>query len=222
LILIKKINNLKLYISILILTYMKEISIILISYLIGSISFAYIFGKLFKGIDIRKKGTKNAGASNVFLTVGKIAGILTLTGDFTKGAAAVLLAKYFLMPNYIIIIAGAAAIIGHIFPIFLKFKGGKGIATTIGMMIPLIPRELLFALGILIILSLLFKRLLLAQLIALGILPFLALYLHRSQTIIIGVFIIILVRFVIDINYFKKKLFSKDYYYKLMKRFKGN
>ena len=197
---------------------MKEVAIILIGYLLGSISFAYIFAKLFKGIDIRKYGTKNAGTSNVFITVGKTAGILTLIGDLAKGAAAVLIAMYFTMPEYIIILAGIAAILGHIFPIFLKFKGGIGVATSMGMMIPLVPIELLISLGVLVILSLLIKRLLLVQLISLSIIPFLALYYNKSLTILIGISIVILLRWIMGIYFHKKNLISTKQYYKLMKK----
>ncbi len=202
---------------------MKEAAIILISYLLGSISFAYIFAKLFKGIDIRKYGTKNAGTSNVFLVVGKTAGILTLIGDLAKGAAAVLIAIYFAMPEYIVILAGTAAILGHIYPIFLQFRGGKGTATFLGMMIPLVPIELLISLGILILLSLITKRLLLAQLISLTIIPFLAGYFYnRSLTIVIGISLIILSGWIIGIYVHKKNLISTKHYYKLMKKLSLN
>ena len=185
--------------------------ILIVSYLIGSISFSYIIAKLVKGIDIRKYGTKNAGTSNVFLVVGPVAGILTLIGDVGKGAVAVFLAQWLAMPDYIILLAGISAIVGHCFPIFLKFKGGKGMATSFGVIIPLAPIELLIVLGILVLLAFIIKRLTLSLLVSLSLLPLLAWYFNRSLTIIIGIGIIVLSRWVIDAFNFKEVLAGTDY-----------
>lgn len=190
---------------------MNEILVIVIGYLLGSVSFSYIITHLFKGVDIRKHGTKNAGATNVFLVVGTFAGILTLIGDIVKGTVAVLLAQFLFMPEYIVILAGISAIIGHCFSIFLKFKGGKGMATTIGMFIPLIPTELIVALLIWIFLIFLLKRLSLSGIIALTFLPFLALYFDRSITIIIGVAILIVSRWIINLINFNNLISGEDY-----------
>lgn len=113
------------------------ILIALISYLIGSISFAVIFSKKIAGFDVREKGSKNAGATNVLRTVGKKAAILTLICDLLKGVLAVsiaiLAAKIWTEINVEILkyLAGLFAIIGHTIPIYYGFRGGKGVATAL-------------------------------------------------------------------------------------------
>ena len=108
---------------------------ILLPYLIGSISFSYIAGKLFAGIDIREHGSNNAGATNVYRTLGLKAFLFASFFDILKGVAAVLLTIHFYPENEILIILSAVAVIvGHNWPVFFGFKGGKGIATTIGVL----------------------------------------------------------------------------------------
>ena len=109
------------------------------AYLIGSIPPAYITGRLIKGIDIRQVGTRNMGAMNVFYQVGFAAGLLVLAVDIGKGAAAVALARWLGVPEIAAWLAGAAAVIGHSFPVFLKFHGGRGGATCIGILVFLMP-----------------------------------------------------------------------------------
>ncbi|MDD5338528.1 MAG: glycerol-3-phosphate acyltransferase [Dehalococcoidales bacterium] len=110
------------------------------SYLIGSFPTAYLIGKLRKKEDIRKVGSKNMGAMNVFYKVGVIEGLVVLTIDILKGAAGVAVAKY-LGSDYIVVqmLGGFLAVVGHNLPIFLKFKGGKGGATAIGVLIFFMP-----------------------------------------------------------------------------------
>lgn len=110
----------------------------LFSYLLGSIPFGYLIAKREK-INVRNHGSGNVGATNVFRTVGKKAGILTLTGDFLKGLIPILMALYITQSEYIIGMVGILAILGHIYPIFLKFKGGKGVATSLGVFIGIMP-----------------------------------------------------------------------------------
>ncbi|NLC87522.1 MAG: glycerol-3-phosphate 1-O-acyltransferase PlsY [Clostridiaceae bacterium] len=112
----------------------------IVAYLIGSISFSVIFSKKMAGFDVREKGSGNAGTTNVLRTVGKKAAILTLLCDALKGVVAVLIAYVvglFINENKEILIqlAGIFVIIGHTFPIFFKFKGGKGIATALGVLL---------------------------------------------------------------------------------------
>jgi len=118
---------------------------IIIGYLLGSIPSAYLAGRLRKGIDIREVGSKNMGAMNVFYQVGPMEAVLVTLADLGKGVGAILLVRW-LSGNPLISpfdlltgIAGVAAIIGHIFPVFLKFHGGKGAATAIGILIFLMP-----------------------------------------------------------------------------------
>lgn len=122
---------------------------IIIGYLIGSISPSYILGRLMKGIDIRKYGTKNAGASNAFKTIGKTAGIITVVFDMTKAAFAMLITYLMIYgteysfanlagtPFAIMCLAGFAAICGHNWPFYMQFKGGKGAAAAWGIILAL-------------------------------------------------------------------------------------
>lgn len=105
----------------------------------GSIPFGLVISKFGYGVDIRKHGSKNIGAANVLRTVGILPGILTLVGDFIKGGASVFLARFLGAGDLIIILAGLAAIVGHSWPIFLKFKGGKGVATATGVILVMMP-----------------------------------------------------------------------------------
>lgn len=114
-----------------------------IAYLLGSISFAVIFTKKFAGFDVREKGSGNAGSTNVLRTAGKKAAICTLICDILKGVVAVLIglligviAKADINTKAMIIqTAGVCVVIGHTFPVFFKFKGGKGVATALGVLL---------------------------------------------------------------------------------------
>lgn len=116
---------------------MYYILVIFCAYLIGCSSMSFYLAKL-KGVDIRSKGTKNLGASNALTLMGWKAGILVGIHDIGKAALAVLLANY-LFPElpYIGAVAGVACILGHIFPFYLRFKGGKGFASFLGMTLAL-------------------------------------------------------------------------------------
>ncbi|MBF0478470.1 MAG: glycerol-3-phosphate 1-O-acyltransferase PlsY [Candidatus Omnitrophica bacterium] len=112
---------------------------IFLSYLIGSIPTAYIFGKFYKGIDIRQHGSGNVGATNVFRVLGKVPGSIVLILDILKGVIAVILLSSVFSCNDVwqLIALSLAAVCGHNWTIFLKFKGGKGIATSLGVLIAL-------------------------------------------------------------------------------------
>ena len=110
------------------------------AYVLGSIPFGLILAKLFGGTDVRKGGSGNIGATNVARVVGPVAGILTLILDVAKGSAAVLLAAELSQVSATwMMIAALAALVGHCFPVWLKFKGGKGVATAAGMFLVLCP-----------------------------------------------------------------------------------
>lgn len=113
---------------------------ILVSYLIGAIPTAYILGKLFKGIDLRQYGSGNVGATNAWRILGKGVGTATLLIDILKGLVAVtVIARFF---HTTPLVCGLAAIIGHNFPAYLKFRGGKGVAATVGVFLGLAPEIL--------------------------------------------------------------------------------
>jgi glycerol-3-phosphate acyltransferase PlsY len=112
---------------------------LVISYLIGAIPTAYIFGRLYKGIDIRQHGSGNVGATNVFRVLGKKPGIIVLTLDIIKGIVPVVLVADLLGlgHNTARIFMAFCAVAGHNWTVFLKFKGGKGVATSLGVLIGL-------------------------------------------------------------------------------------
>lgn len=117
------------------------ILVALIAYLIGSVSFSVIFTKKIAGFDVREKGSKNAGSTNVLRTAGKGIAILTLICDILKGVVAVLLALGIGKMDgsehteYLVQIAGLMVVLGHTFPVFFGFKGGKGVATSLGIIL---------------------------------------------------------------------------------------
>ena len=119
------------------------ITVAIVAYVIGSINFAVIFSRKFAGFDVREKGSKNAGTTNVLRTVGKKVAALTLVCDILKGVAAILVAlsAQIMWEGFDITvlkyIAGFMVILGHTFPIFFEFRGGKGVATAIGVLLML-------------------------------------------------------------------------------------
>lgn len=116
-----------------------DYAFILLGYLLGSIPFGLVLAKLAGYGDIRKIGSGNIGATNVLRTGNKPLALLTLICDSGKGAAAALGTAYFINNELIILASAGAAILGHMFPIWLKFKGGKGVATTLGTVLAISP-----------------------------------------------------------------------------------
>jgi glycerol-3-phosphate acyltransferase PlsY len=128
------------------------------AYLIGSIPFGMLLAKLFGGVDVRKAGSGNIGATNVARVAGLLPGILTLVLDGVKGAAAVWLAARFANESALwMTVAGLSALLGHCFPVWLRFRGGKGVATAAGMFLALCWPAALGAIGV-FILVVLFSR----------------------------------------------------------------
>jgi glycerol-3-phosphate acyltransferase PlsY len=115
------------------------IFIALFGYLLGSVPTGLLLAKLFSKVDPRKSGSKNIGATNIFRTAGKTLGILTLIGDLLKGAIPVWIAIQWGESYLWIAISGLSPFLGHVFPIFLGFKGGKGVATALGIYLVISP-----------------------------------------------------------------------------------
>ena len=119
----------------------ESVIVAIIAYLIGSVNFSVILSKKMAGFDVREKGSGNAGTTNMLRAVGKKAAAITLVCDILKGVVAILLAMFIanIVKNsngaLLVQIAGVAVILGHTFPIFFKFKGGKGVATSLGVLI---------------------------------------------------------------------------------------
>ncbi|WP_294508943.1 glycerol-3-phosphate 1-O-acyltransferase PlsY [uncultured Victivallis sp.] len=142
------------------------------SYLIGAIPFGYLIGRL-HGIDIRKVGSGNIGATNVTRTVGKVQGKICFFLDFFKGALPVALVNSVFTQDTanLALAAGLAVILGHIFPIYLKFRGGKGVATAAGVALALAPYPLLCALLVWLVTFLTTRYVSLASIVAAAALP---------------------------------------------------
>jgi glycerol-3-phosphate acyltransferase PlsY len=175
---------------------------VVIAYLIGSIPTAYIFGKVLKGFDIRQHGSGNVGATNVFRTIGKIPGIIVLVIDFLKGAVVVTLLPLALKKLFpgtsipyedIYIFLGAAAIAGHIWTVFLRFKGGKGVATTAGVMVGLFPVIFLIGLVVWVVVFAIWKYVSLASIAAAVSLPILAVLTGKDLKIVLFMAILCMV-----------------------------
>jgi acyl phosphate:glycerol-3-phosphate acyltransferase len=134
---------------------MRPVLVIVAAYLLGSIPFGYLVVRALAGVDVRETGSGGTGATNVSRRVGKAAGAITLLLDLAKGVAAVALAQWLLTSDYGVnwFVAGAAVavILGHCFPVWLRFRGGKGVATGIGVFLSLAPLAVVLA-GVLFLL----------------------------------------------------------------------
>jgi glycerol-3-phosphate acyltransferase PlsY len=117
--------------------------LLLAAYLLGSVSFSYLIVRLLQGRDVRTVGSGNAGATNVLRTAGKLPGIAALLLDLGKGVAAVVAARALEAPPPVVGGCAVAVVLGHVFPVFLGFRGGKGVATAAGAMAALAPHAFL-------------------------------------------------------------------------------
>jgi len=149
---------------------MDDLMVVGAAYLLGSVSFAVLMSKLFKLPDPRSYGSGNPGATNVLRSGKKTAALLTLLGDSAKGWLAVFLAQKFTPADAfqpeLIALAAIAVFVGHIFPVFLRFQGGKGVATALGVLLALNPLLGLAALLTWLVVARLFKLSSLAALVA--------------------------------------------------------
>jgi len=153
---------------------------IVIGYLLGSIPFAYIAGRLKKVVDIRQVGGGNMGVLNTIRQIGPAVGFPVLVADIAKGAVAVLIARWLDISLIWIFVAGFAAIVGHNWPVFLKFRGGKGAAATLGVLAALFPIELVISFGIIIVVVIITSNVRLAIFIGLAFLPIIVWRLNGS------------------------------------------
>lgn len=142
------------------------------AYLLGAIPFGLLLGKVFGGADVRKAGSGNIGATNVARVAGPVAGVFTLALDAAKGAAAVWLAGRFANDSAAwMTIAGLAALAGHCFPIWLGFRGGKGVATAAGVFLALCPLALLGSLTLFLLVVLFWRYVSLGSIAAAASMP---------------------------------------------------
>ena len=116
-----------------------DVAVVAGAYLLGSFSFGLFVARWYGQANLRESGSGNIGATNVARTVGRTPAVLTLLGDSAKGCVAVLVAQGWGASPTVTALAALAAVIGHMFPVYHRFQGGKGVATSLGVMIPLLP-----------------------------------------------------------------------------------
>jgi glycerol-3-phosphate acyltransferase PlsY len=170
---------------------MPSLVALLLAYLIGSISFAVLVSRAMGLSDPRSYGSGNPGATNVLRSGNKLAAILTLAGDAAKGAVAVLLAQAFAarfgFTGLVITCAGLAAFIGHLYPVFHRFQGGKGVATAAGVLLALSPALGLCTLGTWLLVAAITRYSSLAALLAAVCAPFFAWWLFGADAVIVPI-----------------------------------
>jgi glycerol-3-phosphate acyltransferase PlsY len=170
---------------------MPSLIALLLAYLIGSISFAVLVSRTMGLSDPRSYGSGNPGATNVLRSGNKLAAILTLVGDAAKGAVAVLLAQAFAarfgFSTLVITCAGLAAFIGHLYPVFHRFQGGKGVATAAGVLLALSPALGLCTLGTWLLVAVITRYSSLAALLAAVCAPLFAWWLFGVDAVIVPI-----------------------------------
>jgi acyl phosphate:glycerol-3-phosphate acyltransferase len=174
---------------------MKEIIVIIIAYLIGSIPTALIVSKHFFGIDIREYGSGNMGTTNTFRVLGPRFGTIVMVGDILKGIFAV--ALYNFLPYYLsneidrtnlMIGLGLAAVVGHIYPVWAQFRGGKGVATLFGMLLAIQPVVAVSCVGVFLLVLFLTRYVSLSSILAGVALPICVLWVYNEKEIFYRVF----------------------------------
>ncbi len=183
---------------------MKELLLISCAYLIGSIPSALIISKAYFGIDIRDYGSGNMGATNTFRTLGSKYGVIVMAMDILKGVIASSL--YELLPYYtdnevartnLIIGLGMAAVLGHLFPIFAKFRGGKGVATLFGMVLALQPVVALACVGVFLLVLFLTRYVSLSSILGAVMLPISVLWIWNEHEVLYRVFTLLVAGLVV-------------------------
>jgi len=163
-----------------------------LGYFFGSIPFSFLIAKNLVGIDLRFFGDKNVGASNVVRAAGRKAGAFAFCGDVLKGIVPILICQYGLKFSFpLLVISGLSAIIGHNEPIFLKFKGGKGMSTAIGVITMLAPIESAILLIPFFLIYFFLKKAIISAVIVSFLLPLICYFLKKPLEVILGLIIIL-------------------------------
>jgi glycerol-3-phosphate acyltransferase PlsY len=177
---------------------------LLVAYLLGSIPTSIIVSKYFYKTDIRNYGSGNPGATNTFRILGTVPGIIVLLIDILKGLAAASLPLLFSVkasPQEALItlqlLFGVTAVLGHIFPVFARFQGGKGIATLFGMMLGILPIVALTCAGVFLVVLLLFKYVSLSSILATVTFPILIFFIYNIPNVYIRIFSILILLIVL-------------------------
>jgi len=156
--------------------------VVVAAYLTGSIPTGLLLGKAY-GIDVRKEGSGNIGATNLYRTIGRKVGIITLVGDCLKGLLPVLLVKFSTLPPEFAAWVGLAAFCGHVFSVFLRFKGGKGVATALGVFLALAPLAVAIALVLFAVLMFIWRYVSLGSIAAAAAMPLAVYFLGGSRIV---------------------------------------
>jgi len=162
----------------------KEIILVVCAYLIGSIPTGLLLAKAFGGVDIRSAGSGNIGATNVYRTMGRKVGFLTLLGDCMKGVIPVVAAKSLGLPVAWVALVGLSAFLGHVYTIFLGFKGGKGVATALGVFLAVSPWAVLTVLVIFSLVLYKWRYVSLASITAAALMPSLVALLYKQPALV--------------------------------------
>ena len=159
---------------------------IILAYFIGSISFGILLSKVFKIQDPRSFGSKNPGATNVMRSGKKLAALLTLLGDMLKGTIVVLIAKLYLNLTYEqVLLTAAAVFLGHLFPVYHQFKGGKGVATALGVLLAIDIHIAILVLIIWLVIFLISRISSLSAITAALCLPLMTFFMHVDQSFLL-------------------------------------
>lgn len=163
---------------------MKEFLLVTICYLIGSIPFSYIVSRHFGRVDIRKRGSGNVGATNVLRTAGLPLAIFAVAGDILKGVFAAWIAAV-MGGGILLLLCPLAAVVGHCYPVYLKFRGGKGVATSTGALIFLAPFCILYLFFVFVGVIVISRMVSLGSVAAALLIPFLTIYLYSQERFVI-------------------------------------
>ena len=182
---------------------MITILLIILAYILGSVPNALWIGKVFKGIDIREHGSRNTGSTNAARILGAKLGILTLILDVSKGLVPTLIAillrvdffqNLIKISNFDYVLVGICAILGHVFSMFMNFKGGKAVATTLGVFLILVPKAILFAAIVFFVVFAISRYVSLSSILAAISLPIFIYFLYQQTIyVILGILIAILI-----------------------------
>ncbi len=163
--------------------------LLVLSYLLGAFPSSIVYGKLFRGVDIRKQGSGNAGGTNAWRVLGWQVGLPVVLTDVVKGAlASLLIARIPLGPlplefSTVALLCGLAAVLGHVFPIYIGFRGGKGVGTAAGMLVVNAPIPVACALGVFALMLFLFGKVSLGSILAAVSLPISVFFIDRFTSI---------------------------------------
>ena len=168
--------------------WLTSVGLVILGYLVGSVSPSVFLGRAFKGIDVRKVGSGNAGTTNAFRALGVKLGIAVLLGDILKGVLPVVVARLVLHNHHpvVIVLVAFACVLGHNYSIFLRGRGGKGVATGAGAALALMPIPMAIVVGVFVLLLLTVRIVSMASIVATLMYPVMAVVFEQPLAFIVG------------------------------------